>query len=222
MMKIIYLFFTMGCVVSLRAQDNFDQDSIYDTSIPKPVAEDHDIKGKRFGYFFTISSSVLIGCSDCSFSKEITFSTTAINGVTIGKKLRVGAGVGYDAYYFWQSMPFSGTVSWDLIGNKDKNALFVQMSYGWAKVWSNGYEEYGLKKIEGGQTATTQIGYRIRYHDVKIALSIGTKFQEVTTSYEYPRYYYLYTWQPIQGTSSTKIVEEKLNRLQLSLTVGWK
>jgi len=222
MKKTIFLFAIVMCVVMpLRAQENFDRDSIYYTPIAKPISS-ADNTGKRFGYFFSLSSSVLIGCTDCNFNKEITFSATAIQGATIGKKLRVGVGVGYDAYYFWQSTPFSGVVSWDVIGNKDKNALFVQVSYGWSKVWSKGYEEYGLKKIEGGGTATTQIGYRIRYHDVKIALSIGTKFQEVTTSYEYPTYYYLYTWQAIQGASSTKTVEEKLNRLQLSLTVGWR
>jgi hypothetical protein len=219
MKKIIFLFFLAGLVVPLYAQDNFDQDSVYYTPIPKPVPENKVNTGKLFGYFFTMSSGALVGCSDCSFRKEITFTTTVVNGVTMGKKLRLGVGVGYDAYYFWQSTPFSGMVSWDLIGNKDKNALFVQVAYGWAKVWSNGSDEYGLKNVEGGQTATTQIGYRIRYHDIKFALSIGTKFQQVTAYYEYPTYYYLYVG-PMQGASSTKSIQQNLNRLQINLTIG--
>jgi hypothetical protein len=216
----LFLFFK----IETNAQINFDRDSVYYTPITKPAPKKKEVeKENKVSYFFTISSGASIGCANCKSGSEVTFSTSTIHGVTIGKRLRVGAGLGYDSYYNWQTAPVFGAVSWDLIGNKNKNALFLQFSYGGASAWRNLVEEYGFKKVEGGKAIGTQVGYRIRYHDARLSFSIGTKYQEVTTSYEYPTYRYGFNGQPIIGdTPSTKSVLQELNRIQLSISIGWK
>jgi hypothetical protein len=216
----------------VNAQSEFDTDSVYYTPIPKMAAtkkkeiNQAQDSGKKIRYFFNINSGALVGCQDCKSGSEVTISSSTIHGVIIGKKLRVGMGLGYDSYYLWQTAPLFGAVSWDLIGNKNKNALFIQVSYGGAFAWRNSIGEYGFeygfKKAEGGKTFAAQIGYRVRYHDLKLSFSAGTKFQEVTTFYEYPTYYYTFNGQSVLGAPSTKSVLQELNRLQFNLSVGWK
>jgi hypothetical protein len=214
--------------IELNAQDNFDKDSVYYTLIRKEAsAKEKEINktenyGKKINYFFTINSGALVGCQDCKSGSEVTFSSSTIHGVTIGKKLRVGLGLGYDSYYLLQTTPVFGAISWDLIGNRNKNALFLQFSYGGASAWRNSQNEYGYKKVEGGKAINTQLGYRVRYHDVRFSFSIGTKLQEVTSFYEYPTYYYTFNGQSALGAPSSKSLLQELNRLQFSLSVGWR
>jgi hypothetical protein len=215
--------------IELNAQDNIDKDSVYNTLIPKETSPKKteinktENYGNKINYFFTISSGALVGCQDCKSGSEVTFSSSTIHGITIGKKLRIGMGLGYDSYNLLQTTPLFGSISWDLIGDKNKNALFLQFSYGGASVWRNSQDEYGYKKVEGGKTIHTQLGYRVRYHDARFSFSIGTKYQEVTTFYEYPTYRYGFNGQPILGeTPSTKSVLQELNRIQLSISIGWK
>lgn len=226
--KLFAIVIAMLVLVDLNAQDNFDRDSVYYTPIPKetPSRKKETSKGEqdgeRISYFFTIGSGALVGCQDCKSGSEVTFSSATIHGVTIGKKLRVGAGLGYDSYYLLQTTPIFGSVSLDLIGNRNKNALFLQFSYGGAGVWRNSQDEYGYKKVEGGKVINTQLGYRVRYHDMRFSFSIGTKYQEVTTFYEYPTFIYNFNGQYIAGTPSTKSVLQEMNRLQFSLAIGWR
>jgi hypothetical protein len=225
-------FFTIALIVlvqtKLTAQDNFDRDSVYYTPIPKEAASKKkemskaENNGKKISYFFNINSGALVGCQDCKSGSEVTFSSSTIHGVTLGERWRVGVGLGYDSYYLIQTAPLFGAVSLDLIGNKNRNALFLQFSYGGATAWRNSQNEYGYKKVEGGKAINTQLGYRVRYHDVRMSLSIGTKFQEVTTFYEYPTYYYTFSGQSILGAPSGRSVLQEFNRLQFSLAIGWK
>ncbi len=217
---------------AIQAQ-NFDADSVYYTPIPVAVKkEDHRIKvfrdslpnDKPYGYFFNLQVGPLIGCSDCSKGKEITFTASTIHGITIGKKLRTGLGIGLDSYTEWHTMPIFGSVSWDVFGTKNTNAIFLQFNYGWSKPWRNKSREqyeYGFKDVDGGRMVNTQIGYRIKYHDVRIALSVGTKYQRVSANYEYPNYYYIQQGAN-QGASNTRVIQHSMNRLQFALTVGWK
>ncbi len=218
-------------VTEIQAQ-NFDADSVYYTPIPAGVEkQNHRIKAfqdtikndKKYSYFFTLQVGSLIGCNDCSEGKEITFASSTIHGITIGKKLRTGLGIGLDSYYAWHTMPIFGSVSWDIFGTKNTSALFVQFNYGWSKPWLNkSRREYGFEDVEGGRMVSTQIGYRLKYHDLRISLSVGTKYQRVFANYEYPTYYYTEEGLMVQGTSSTRTIQESMNRLMFSLTVGWK
>ncbi|HOX82856.1 MAG TPA: hypothetical protein PLJ60_06890 [Chryseolinea sp.] len=220
-------------VTEINAQD-FAADSVFYTPIPNGAKKqvhgtnafkDSLTNNKTFSYFFNLQVGPLIGCNDCSEGKEITFTSSTIHGITIGKKIRTGLGIGLDSYTEWHTMPIFGGVNWDVFGTKNTNAIFVQFNYGWSKPWRNKSRqesEYGFKDVDGGRMVSTQIGYRIKYHDLRVSLSVGTKYQRVSANYEYPTYYYTEEGGLIQGTPNTKVIRESMNRLQFALTVGWK
>jgi len=177
---------------------------------------------KKIEYFFYLQSGTLIGCNECSLGKELTYSGATVHGVKIGNRLRVGAGIGYDSYYVGNSLPVFGSASWDLFSNK--NAFFIQFNYGGAlKFWKHSlYEEYGYQNSEGGRMVNPMVGYRIRYHDMSVSLMVGYKYQSTSFFYEYPTYY----WDPARGQlmgdpMSTEI-NQQLNRLMISLAIGWR
>lgn len=182
---------------------------------------------KKTGYFFSIQSGMLVGkyslgCTDCNPVKEVTFSAATIHGVKIGKRLRVGGGLGFDAYSGWNVVPIFANASWDLVSQKD--AFFLQLNYGTSlKSWKQvPYEEYGLQSSQGRVMINPAVGYRIRYHDASIALLVGYKLQKMISYYEYPTYY----WHPIQGQligdNNSITQDQNLNRLMVSISVGWK
>ena len=97
-------------VLDIHAQD-FDGDSIYYTPIPrhmsrqkspKPVFRDTLSSQAFITYFFNLQVGTLIGCSDCDKPKEVTLTSSTTHGVSIGKKLRAGIGIGFDTYGNWK------------------------------------------------------------------------------------------------------------------------
>jgi hypothetical protein len=233
MKKNIFLLVLMnGIAVSMSLAQNNDSDSIYYTPIPTPkptrtLTRNDELKNSRsIVYFFTIQAGALVGCNDCSNGKEFTFSAATTQGITIGMRLRTGIGLGFDSYQNWQTFPVYGMVSWDLIGNKDKNAVFVQMSYGWAHPWfvrDGAYASYvadPFSDVQGGRTLNPQIGYRINYYDLKLSVAIGYKFQQI--HYRKPGYYYPNCPQCDFPQLSFDDITQDMNRVQLVIGVGWK
>lgn len=229
-MKGLGIFILMVSATVMALAQDFDSDSIYYTPIEKfpnhnleeeklPVVTDQN----KVSYFFFIQSGALVGCKDCTFKREISFSTSTVHGITLGNKLRIGAGIGLDTYQNWQTLPIFGSISWDLFGNKNKNALFIQFNYGWAKARENKYTFANYQIIDGGSMISTQVGYRIRYHDLRIALGVGSKYQKVSASYQYPSYYYDYiNNRSIEGDLNTVTLRESLKRFSLMMAIGWK
>jgi len=213
---------------------NYDLDSVYYTPIDKPdqrnrTAETESGQSlKRIEYFFTIQTGSLIGCNDCGKGKDVTFSAATVQGVTIGKKFRTGIGVGLDSYQNWQTLPLYGTASWDLIGNKNKNAVFLQMAYGWAHPWfvrDGAYSNYTadpFSEVTGGRMINPQIGYRIKYNKLKLSMIVGYKFQRIFYQNQQtgplPTCMACYNSYPY---STTEITED-MNRVQLVMSAGWK
>ncbi len=165
---------------------------------------------------------MLVGCNECGRGKEITFSAATVHGIKFAKRGRAGAGLGYDSYYGWSTVPVFGSVSWDLFARK--NAFFLQFNYGgilktWKYTW---YDEYGYQRSEGKRMVNPMVGYRIRYHDASIALMAGYKFQKIESYYQYENY----IWDPnTQKTLMEPIgssEKRSLNRFMISLAVGWK
>lgn len=211
---------------------DFEADSIFYTHIPKKIEtkpaprkifRDTLQNDQRIGYFFNVQSGAMIGCNDCEFSKEVTFSAATTHGITIGRKLRTGIGIGFDSYFEWTTMPIFGSLSWDLLGTKNTQALFVQANYGWSNSWIKKSEWIaGSTSVDGGAMASALVGYRVKYYDVKISLAIGTKFQRVYRYYEYPTFYFLPDGTMVEGSPNKTTIKEELNRLMISLIVGWK
>jgi len=179
-------------------------------------------QNKKMEYFFYLQSGALIGCNECSRGKEVSFSGATVHGVKLGRRLRVGGGIGIDAYYNWNSLPVFGSISWDLFARK--NAFFVLLNYGGTLTsWKySQFDEYGYKESKGGRMVNPMVGYRITYHDVNISLLAGYKSQKMSSYYEYPSYY----WDPIRGQLTgdpmTTKMSRELNRFMISMAIGWK
>jgi hypothetical protein len=180
------------------------------------VNADSTQRPTKFTYFFSVQSGALI-------SDQVTFSASTIHGITLAKKLRLGAGIGLDSFEDANTLPAFGSLSIDLFGKK--NVVFVQATYGWAPfAWSPSLKkEFGYKKIDGGQDFTMMVGYRISSGDVRIALLAGLKHQEMEIRYEYPAYY---PWSsffvPKEQAYNTQVIKEAMNRVAVSLSVGWR
>lgn len=235
-LKLLHIFaivVTVTISFVVRAQD-FEADSVYYTPIakepqeyekkgPRKIFTDTTKNSVRFQYFFNVQVGPLIGCNDCSGDKDITFTSSTLHGITLGRKLRVGLGVGFDSYDSWQTLPLYGSVSWDLLGTKNTQALYLQFDYGWSAAWRQRDQfEYGFTDSGGGKMYNALVGYRIKYHDLKIGLAIGSKSQQVYTYYESPSYYYNSEGILVQGAPNRTTVKKEMSRLIFSLSVGWK
>jgi len=190
------------------------------------LKEGEERSSNRVEYFFNIQTGALIGCNECDKGKEFTFSAATVQGITIGKKFRTGIGLGFDSYQNWQTIPLYGMASWDLIGNKTKNALFVQINYGWAHPWfvrDGSYANYSsdpFSNVAGGRMLNPQIGYRIKYYNLKLSMAIGYKFQRM--HYSKPSYYYTNCLTCDFPQQTLDEVTQDMNRVQLMMSIGWK
>ena len=229
-MRKIILLVGPGLVFVFSGYAQSNSDSVYYSPIAKPIAK-QKIKNEKAGestrsieYFFNVQSGVLVGCNDCGKGKEFTFSAATVNGITIGKKFRTGVGLGFDSYQNWQTLPLFGMASWDLIGSKNKNALFVQIAYGWAHPWFvrdgfySNYTSDPFSIVKGGKMVNPQIGYRIKYYNLRLSMTVGYKFQRIF--YKQPNYFYCPTCDFPQ--LSFDEVTHDMNRVQLVMSVGWK
>jgi hypothetical protein len=212
-------------VVAVFPQE-YDSDSVYYTPIAKSKLrlKEGEVPNK-IEYFFNIQTGALVGCNDCDKGKEFTFSAATVQGVTIGKKFRAGLGIGFDSYQNWQTLPVYGMISWDLIGNKTKSALFVQLNYGWAHPWfvrDGAYTNYNydpFTDVKGGRMINPQMGYRMNYYSLRLSLAIGYKFQQIF--YDSKQYAYCPYCDFTSTMPKTEITQD-MNRVQLMMSVGWK
>ena len=80
---------------------------------------------KKVSYFFTFGMGAMIGCNACQSTGNVAnFTTSSVHGIQIGKRLSLGAGVGFDSYENWKTMPIFGSASFDLFGRKNKIAYY--------------------------------------------------------------------------------------------------
>jgi hypothetical protein len=187
------------------------------------VANDSSVRRKGPRYFFGIGMGAMIGCEQCSATgKTASFSASTIHGLRLGRRLSLGAGLGFDAYENWKAMPLFGSASWDLFGNKNK--VFVQLNYGYADAWINKSNRgYGFKNDRGGKLINPSVGYRISNGDLWVSFSAGYKRQQAFSNYEYPSYamcpncYFFNSNEP-----DKKEVRIDMNRFVLGMTIGWR
>jgi hypothetical protein len=229
-MRNCLLLLLFGFAIVCHAQ-SYDADSVLYTPIAKNGAKkiklaEEEKDTKRIGYFFNVQMGSLIGCNNCGKGRDVTFSAATTHGVTVGKHLRGGLGVGLDSYANWQTLPVFVSVSWDLIGNKNRNAVFVQLNYGWAHPWfvrSNLYNNYTTDPyhaVSGGRMVNSSIGYRIKYHDLKLSFGIGYKVQRIFYRSD-PSYVCL--WCDFYHIPYENLdITQDINRLQLMMSVGWR
>jgi hypothetical protein len=187
------------------------------------VFRDTTQSGKRVAYYFDMSLGALVGCSDCPDGTELTFTTSTTHGVTMGRKTRIGLGAGFDSYLGWKTVPVFASASYDLVGTKNTHAVFVQAQYGWGFAWYQRSSFAGPPTDQnGGIVFATLIGYRVKYHNLRIAIATGYKRQSASLVYETP------SWHPdehgvwVEGTPHRATVDVDMGRAMLSVAFSWK
>ena len=233
-LRLVFVIFgiSLSFHASLIAQ-NFDGDSIYYTPIAPPapatverkvsIFRDTSQRVQRVAYYFDIGMGMLTGCADCVNGRELTITMATTHGITWGRKTRIGGGIGIDTYLGWKAVPLFGSVSYDLVGTKNTHAVFVQGQYGWGFTWRDTLPyELAPTEVKGGAMFAALIGYRVKYHDLRIAMSTGYKQQTAFTVYETD------TWLPnekgemVKGAPNRTTIETTLGRACLTLTFMWR
>jgi len=214
----------LSCTL-LFAQD-FESDSLYYTPIPRPhvATVENNVRifrdttarnGVHPKYYFDVAIGMLAGCADCPGGSEFTFTTSTTHGVVLGKKVRAGLGVGLDTYHGLKTMPMFLSAGYDIIGTRNTHAIFVQGQFGWCLAWfdSSTSSFLGLAPTEekGGVMFAALAGYRIKYHNLRIAISTGFKHQSVQLIHDTP------VWVP---SDDGGFVEERTNRRTVDMDLG--
>lgn len=163
---------------------------------------------KKVVYFNNFSAGGLLG--ESGYGTGVTLSTT--HGIRLNR-LAVGAGVGFDSYMDWKTIPVFGSVSFDF-GKIRRNAFFVQFNAGYSDAsrvkpeeWLTDYREYG------GEMICSMLGYRISTEKFSIYMSAGHKFQKAHFSYN------VEPWSSFAPSPSQR-VEENMNRLVVQIGFG--
>ena len=223
------------CVIGRRhaRSQNFDADSTLYTPISKPNSattkqrsrpfQDTIQNQKLIKYFFELNAGALTGCDNCTANNSTTFTASTVHGLTIGKKFRAGAGIGFDSYEGWQTLPFFGQLGYDLLGTRSTNALFLEARYGWSHAWDNRVPfQPGRVDVDGGSTFSGQIGYGVKYHNLRLGLLFGFRQQFVFSTVEYPTYYWNGQGILVEGAPNTMSLTREMRRVMISLQVGWQ
>ncbi len=188
-----------------------------------PVRSDSSARKNRVTYYFTFGMGTIIGCEQCHATGPTAgFTMSMVHGVRIGRKGSLGAGIGFDAYEHWKTLPMFGSASWDLFGKRNK--VFVQLNYGYAGAWINkdAAKSYGYTRSEGGKMINPLLGYRIQSGNLRMLFSVGYKFQRVFSDYDYPTYYAYPTESFAPLPPNTREIRIDMNRLVVGMAIGWK
>jgi hypothetical protein len=140
-------------------------------------------------------------------------SFSMAHGIRINR-LAIGAGLGFDSYLDWKTVPLFGAVSFDFAKIK-KNAFFIQLNGGYAWAWDIVKENFepNYDKLSGKGMISSMVGYRISLNQYSIYFSAGHKFQRIEYSYN-PT-----PWSSVPGSNT--FVEEDMNRFVLQLGFGF-
>jgi hypothetical protein len=159
-------------------------------------------------YYNNFLAGGLLGAS--GRGSGLTLSTT--HGVRINW-LTLGAGVGYDSYFDWRTIPFFGTIELDFAKVK-RNAFFLQFNAGYAAAKRTNREEWVSEyKEDGGEMVSLLLGYKIRAEKFSLYVLAGHKFQEANYSYN-PQPWSSFAFPPNYS------VEENMNRFVVQLGFG--
>jgi len=225
----IRLLFAVGVTLVpnfLRAQHVTD-DSVQYTPIPITAVEEKKIddgdktskRERKAPYFLILQSGAMVGCSKCGDATDVSFTTSAVNGVTIAEKFHAGIGVGFDSYLGWQTLPVYASLGYDFFSSKNGNAFFIQLNYGYSKAWRlHSFRGYSFHKAEGGRMFAPQAGYKIKYHDLNLSFTVGVKFQRVFSYYDYPSWAF-FNGEYVPSTNNTTIRQD-MSRLIIAMAVG--
>jgi hypothetical protein len=185
------------------------------------AAETDSLKQKPLRYVFTVNTAMLF-CGKCSIEGSLVAMPTTVHGIQY-KKIRIGAGIGYTSYGSMRTMPYFGSLTYNLYGIKRKHGLFVELNYGGAHAWMSPFmnnERYS-NTVTASRFVQISTGYA--YHYEKLRLGIQTGFQmlqtERTQTLGVP---YNSLWGDVEYVTppTSMEVNYRTNRFFISLSIG--
>ena len=189
-------------------------------SIGATAGETDSLKQKPLRYAFTINSAMLF-CKDCNIEGSLVAMPTTIHGIRY-RELRLGAGIGYTSFGPVRSMPYFGSLSWDLFGKKRKSGLFVEFNYGGAHAWLGpSYDDRYLKEVKAWGFIQASAGYAFHYYKLRLAVQAGFQSLKTRRTYVYGDPY-SYPWGPGEFTlpAQQTITDYNTRRAFLTLSIG--
>lgn len=170
---------------------------------------DVEVPKRKLTYFNTFLAGAMMG--ESGKGTGVTLST--IHGVRL-KRAAFGAGIGFDSYFDWKTLPIFGSVSFDFAKIKS-NALFVQFNAGYAEAWLVRDEDSWTPPYRdyGGTMVSSSAGYRITKERFSLYAMVGHKFQRSHCFYE-PE-----LWSSFAPTYRQRI-QEDMNRLVVQIGFG--
>ena len=141
-----------------------------------------DSSAGKASWFFIVHSGVLLGKKGYGTSATVS----AMQAIRY-ERFAFGVGVGYDAYYDWNTLPLFAGASYDLSKSK-KRSMFVQMNTGYSTAWNPAADGVQIDYAEdGGFFHHPFVGYRVKHGKVSIHFTAGYKWQRLTWSWLYPQ-----------------------------------
>lgn len=160
----------------------------------------------EISYFMSMHSGALLGKKGDGTS--LTAST--VHGVRY-KRLRLGVGIGYDAYNEWRTLPVFASGGYDLISKREA-ALYVQFNTGYSRAW-NPFKDEGqfIYEEEGGVFFHPLVGLRLGDGKMKMYCSAGYRIQNLTYE-QTPRW--------MSGVRRKITVDRHMERLSVQIGIG--
>ena len=172
---------------------------------------DVEVLKKKVTYFNTFLAGGLMG--ETGKGTGVTLST--VHGVRL-KSAAFGAGIGFDSYLDWKTLPIFGSVSFDFAKIRS-NTLFIQFNAGYAEAWLVREEETWIPRYRdyGGTMVASSLGYRITKEKFSLYAMAGHKFQRAHSSFESE------LWSSFAPAIRQR-VEEDMNRLVVQIGFGFR
>jgi hypothetical protein len=158
-------------------------------------------------YYNTFFSGALIGCGDCIYANDLTFSFVTFHGIAFVSGSKLSAGAGIDVYSNWQMFPL--LLAYTIDREKRSNAMYFHINSGYAfgrflEVDPDNASGFSQR---GGFIINPMIGYRMGNDRIRLYVQAGYKFQKASA---------MWGWVP---TSFSR--EYDLNRLVVQLGFGF-
>lgn len=145
--------------------------------VDRTVAQADSVNVKRFTYYNSFVSGVLIGCGSCNEGKDFTFSFLTQHGVKVTPWMKVSGGIGMDVYSNWRLFPLVFGVTLD--PSDLKNAPYFQVTAGhaWGRYLLKEYYWSDRTQEDGGFNASLMAGYRMNVENISLYIQAGYKHQ---------------------------------------------
>jgi hypothetical protein len=159
------------------------------------------------------SNALFLGAqfAQSTIGNSITLSTQ--HGVRY-KRFFAGAGIGYDEFPEWRSVPFFASLAADVLRIGRTDALFVQVSGGICRVWHPVTDnDFNTFENAAGKMIHPMLGFRHSSGLLRLYITAGYKLQRLNYDF-YPRWWIW--WPPSYRTS----VEHNIDRLVVQIGIG--